>query len=200
MGGVVPPYHGKHGRIALSGLARHCSSHGIDPEQVNDATFQAFLDHLTTDSLIKLPRKVQQKAAVVWNRLAASEKNWPKQLVTIPDNRRTFALPWTAFPPSLKADIDAYIDRLAGRDILAELDFRPLRPASMRTRRHEIQAYISALVHRGCDPRTFAPCATWWRSKSSRPACGSFSTARPTNQPPRPLRSLASSPVWRGIG
>ena len=146
---------GKYTCTALSRLARYCSGHGIDPGQVNDATLRAFLDDLTTDSLVKKPRDVQRKAAVVWNRFAGSDPNWPTQQLTVPDYRRTFALPWAAFPSTLKSDIDAYLDHLAGRDILAEIDFRPLRPASIRTRTYEIRAYISALVHRGCDPQTF---------------------------------------------
>jgi integrase len=65
---------------------------------------------------------------------------------------RTYALPWSAFPASLEAEIDAYLARLAGKDILAELPFRPLKPASLATRARQLQEYVSALVHRGRDP------------------------------------------------
>lgn len=145
---------GKYERIALSRLARFCSVRGIDPGQVNDAVFQAFLEQLIADGIDRLPRKVQQKAVVIWNRLARREPAWPGGPVTVPDYRQTYALPWSVFPISLKAEFDAWKDHQAGTDILAEMDFAPLVPASIKTRTHQFRAYISALLHKGLDPQT----------------------------------------------
>ena len=88
---------GKYDRIALTRLARFGTVREIDPDQVNNATFQAFLDQLIADGVKGPPRKIQQKAAKVWKRLQALEPTWPAQPVTIPDYRRTYALPWTGF-------------------------------------------------------------------------------------------------------
>ena len=143
---------GMGARMALSRFARFCGARGIAPGQVGDAAFQAFLDGLTADSLVRLPRKVQRKAAVTWNHMAAREPHWPGRAVAVPDHGWTFALPWTAFPSSLKTDVDAYLDHLGGRDILAELDFKPLAPASLRTRGQQLRAFVSALAHQGVDP------------------------------------------------
>ena len=85
------PIKKKGKRIALSRFARLCTTRSIPPEQVNDATFQTFLDDLTMDSMVKLPHRVQRRAAVVWNEMAAKAPSWPKQLVMIPDHRRDYA-------------------------------------------------------------------------------------------------------------
>jgi integrase len=144
----------RYAQISLCRLARFCSARGIGPERVDDAIFGALLDQLTADGVDRLPRKIHQKEAVAWNRWAATVPAWPGQPVTVPDYRRTYALPWTVFPASLKADVHAYLGHLAGTDILAERDFRPLVAASIRTRTQQIRAFISALVHRGIDPQT----------------------------------------------
>jgi integrase len=50
--------------------------------------------------------------------------------------------------------VDAYLDHMAGKDILAETDFRPLSSKSIETRTRQLRMYMSALVHRGRDPQT----------------------------------------------
>jgi hypothetical protein len=89
---------------------------------------------------------------VTWNRAAALIADWPPSRLTVPQYRDSYSLPWESFPASIGTEIEAYFDRLSGKDLLAELDFRPLRPASIRTYRTLFRAYLSALVHRGRDP------------------------------------------------
>jgi integrase len=143
----------KYDRMILSRLARYGSARDIDPGQVDDAIFRAFLAQLIADTVYR-PHKKQRKVAALWNRWAASEPAWPGRPVKVPDYSKTYALPWSVFRPSLKAEYDDCLDWLAGTDKFAERDFRPLRPSSLRTRTHQFRAYISALVHRGIDPRT----------------------------------------------
>lgn len=144
----------KYDRVALSRLARYCTSRDIEPAAVGNVVFAAFLEDLSTASMSESPRKVQRRAAVVWTKFARSIPSWPQQPITVPDYRRTYALPWSSFPLSLKADLDAYLDRLAGGDVLDAMDRRPLRPASLKSLKHELGIYVSALVHRGHDPQT----------------------------------------------
>ncbi len=143
----------KQARLGLTRFARYCTVRGIDPGEVGDATFAAYLEDLTTASLSELPRKLQRRAVVIWSRMAEATSDWPQQAVTIPDYRRTYALPWKSFPPTLKRDVDAYLDHQAGTDILDDAGFKPLRPASIRTLAHELSIYLSALVHSGHDPQ-----------------------------------------------
>jgi integrase len=151
---LIRLFDGKHQAIPLCRLARYCSARGIAPADVDDTVFQAFGRDLAEGSLIGQPHKVLQRAAIVWNQAASRRPAWPGQTVAVPDRRRTYILPWTAFPASLEADVQAYLDRLAGKDILDELDFRPLKPASLQTQQYRLRAYLAALVHRGRDPQT----------------------------------------------
>ena len=135
-------------------LARYCSRHDIAPAGVDDAVLQAFARDLEQGGLIAHPHQVVQRAAVVWNQAAATLPAWPGRTLTVPDRRRTTILPWSAFPPSLEADVQAYLNHLAGKDLLDERDFRPLKPESLQTLQYRLRAYLAALVRRGHDPQT----------------------------------------------
>jgi integrase len=77
-----------------------------------------------------------------------------------PDRHRALLLeglfyrlgPIPRFPDSLVAEIEAHLRRVSGQDILADLNVRPLKPGSIRTRRHQLGAYLSGVVLSGEDP------------------------------------------------
>jgi hypothetical protein len=71
----------------------------------------------------------------------------------VPDNRRGYALPWEAFPESLRRDVDAWREWLGGSDPFVARDFSPLRPASVATRLRQLREYLAALMHQGADPQ-----------------------------------------------
>jgi integrase len=141
-------------RVGLSRLARWCGARGIGPDQVNDEVLGVFLAELCDAGIVKRPRTIHRTACILWNKAATQISSWPKQSVTVPQYRRDYVKPWSTFPPSLKADVEAYLDRLAGKDIFAELDFRPLKPGSVQTRARQLHQFVSALVLRGRDPQT----------------------------------------------
>ncbi len=62
-------------------------------------------------------------------------------------------MPWSTFPASLKQDVDAWLDRLAGRDFADDVPSRPVRPSTLATREYQLRSFASALVHRGRDPQ-----------------------------------------------
>ncbi len=141
-------------QIGLSRFLRYCSANGIMPDQVGDAVMNGFREDITKGGLVRRPREVHRSTCLLWNHAAETLAPWPKQRLTVPSHIRTYALPWTAFPETFWADVQSYLDRLAGKDLLAELDFRPLRPASIRTRELQLRQFASALVLRGRDPAT----------------------------------------------
>ena len=140
-------------RMALSRLARYCTERGIDPNEVDDGVFANFLADLTNRALIDQPKRVHRRAAVTWNRMVSTIRNWPSQLVTVPNYSRTYVVPWEKFPDTLKADLDNYLACLSGNDILSDLSCRPLRASSIRTIGHQIRGYIAGLVLSGEDPQ-----------------------------------------------
>ncbi len=143
----------------LSRLARYCGVNGIAPEQLTDDVMEQFVQDLKTAGLGPKVRMIHRQSCVLWNRASVAIAAWPKQLLTVPDYLRSYVLPWSRFPETLKADFDAYIRRLEGKNILEDVEFRPLRPASIRTRTKQLRAFLSALVHRGRDPRTMTSLA-----------------------------------------
>lgn len=144
----------KHAAISLSRLARFCSTHGIDPAQMDDAVFVDFLRHLEEDTLTKLPRKVHRRAAVVWNRMVIENGSWPQHRVTLPNYSRVYALPLSTFPESFQAELTSYLARLVEEDPFPEDGFRQLRPATIRTYRLQLCVFASALVHQGRAPES----------------------------------------------
>ena len=138
-------------RYKLTRLAGWCSSRGLGPGQVSDAVMDAFLRHLCTSSLSAEPQRVHRDSAVTWNDCRALP-GWPECLLTVPDNRRNFAVPLSDFPTSLGVAIEAWLDRLAGKNPDDPYPIRPLRPASIVTRRKQIHLFVSALVLSGENP------------------------------------------------
>jgi hypothetical protein len=86
-------------RYKLGHLARYCTAAGLEPEQVDDTVMSGFLDDLTERSLTAEPARIHRDVIVAWNRNVAARPDWPQRLLFIPDNRRTYALPWDTFLP-----------------------------------------------------------------------------------------------------
>jgi integrase len=145
----------KSTKIAVSRFLRYCSAQGIEPEAVTESTFAAFRKHLD-DTLLKDPEAVYASTVRGWKAAQAAVEKWPRLAVDIPDRRRIWTLPWTAFPPSLRDDVEAWLQRLAGCDLLEEVPFRPARPSTVAHRERQIRSFASALVLGGRDPATIA--------------------------------------------
>ena len=72
--------------------------------------------------------------------------------MAIPKKRQPYTFPWSYFPPSLKDDVDRYLDRIAEHDLLEDLPFRPVRAETVAFRERQLRTFASALVHRGREP------------------------------------------------
>lgn len=139
-------------RNALSRLARYCSSQGIAPDDVDDAVMERFRAAITDEGIVRNPREVHRVACNAWNRVRQSREM--ELDVTVPSYRTSYTLAWPVFPVSLKQEVDRYLERLAGTDLLDELDFRPLRASSIAMRERQLRQFVSALAHRGHDPQS----------------------------------------------
>jgi integrase len=140
-------------QLGLSRVAHWAGAHGFEPTQVDEAVLEMYLADLR-EGVIKNPRRLHKVACTLWNRAATEIPSWPKRTVTVPSYSRAYIKSWEIFPASLKADYDAYLERLRGTDLLAKRDFKPLKPGSVRTRGQQLHQFISALVIRGRDPQT----------------------------------------------
>jgi hypothetical protein len=134
----------------LSRFIHYCSAHAFAPESVDDAVMQSFASFLSDRTLHRKPRHVHRRTCVLWNRAVRQIESWPKRIVTIPGYRDTFSLPLTAFPESFQSELESWLDRLSGKDLLAaDAPLRPLRPDTLRGKRERVRRLASALVRAG---------------------------------------------------
>ncbi|MHB2170098.1 hypothetical protein [Alsobacter sp. R-9] len=141
-------------RVRLSRLMRWLSERQIGPDTVTLDDLTAFKSELFGDALLKDPEKTWTDFAVAWNRAGSRTTGFPSIRIERPSRREVYVLPWTSFPASLKQDVDAWLDRLAGRDFADDGPARPARPSTLTTRAYQLRSFASALVHRGRDPQT----------------------------------------------
>ena len=139
-------------RFRLSRLASHCSANSIAPEQVDDAVSDVFGATLLQHSLIERPKQVHREACLAWNRAAETVPGWPPARLCVPQNRRNYALPVTAYPTSFATDLQAYLDHLAGNDLFAETARQPACPLTIHDNRLQLLQLAAALVRSGWDP------------------------------------------------
>jgi integrase len=139
-------------RIALSRFMRFCSALGVEPEEVSVETVDSYREHL--DQTIKRPREILSMTARAWRQAQAAVPDWPETKIEVPSTNRRWVPPASILPQSFWDDCEAWLDRLAGRDLLDETPFRPVRPSTIKIRRRQLRVFASAVVLRGRDPNT----------------------------------------------
>jgi integrase len=143
----------------LSRLLRWLSARGTTPDTATVNDLEAFGAVLRDCSLSKNPKRDWREICWIWNKAARTVGGWPNISLPVAKKRVPYTLPWSAFPPSLKADVDRYLDRIAGRDLLQDLPFRPVRAETVDLRERQLRSFASALVHRGREAATLGSLA-----------------------------------------
>lgn len=153
----------RYGQVRLSSLMHYCSARDIPPEDVDQATFDAFATALA-NSLRKDPAETYREMVRAWNRAVTTIPGWPGFRATCPSRKRTWTLPWSAFP-ELAQDKDAWLSRFQDgeREEVDEHDDDEqgkeeetiLRPRTVKAMDHMLREAASALVHRGWDKARF---------------------------------------------
>src|SRR5438105_5276021 len=119
---------------------------------MNDAALDRFHQDLVAESIVRLPYEVFRGATKSWNNAAERIAGWPQQRFTVPSRQKSFSLPRAAFPPSLEADIEAYLRRAAGLDLSDDHFTRVQRPATIATRRWQLWLLATAIARSGIAP------------------------------------------------
>jgi integrase len=137
-------------KYGLSRFMRFCSAQGIAPSAVDDQLSNAFLEAMEQETFVIRPMVVHRNAVRLWNRAAGQIDGWPDKQLTVPSRRQTYTLPWSAFPDSFRSEVETWLSRLRGDDLLAEEGpDRPLSPATIKARRFAVLQLASALVRQG---------------------------------------------------
>jgi integrase len=162
-------------RFKLSRLFRFASARQIQPDQLTDALLRDLLLILATDSLTRDPAGHVRGTIWAWNRCARECAGWPQiTLQKLVTERRGWASPLEEFPVGFRSDLDAWITRLKGDDLLAEDGpLRPLAPATLNHRKDQARTIASAAVRAGvpierfqslgplADPEVLAKATQW---------------------------------------
>jgi site-specific recombinase XerD len=117
---------------------------------VTEQDLLAFGAALRCATLAKKPEETWRATVWTWNKAQRSVPGWPA-IALETSKREPIYLPWSAFPPALKADVDAYLDHLAGRD-LAEDGPPPASPSTLDLRERQLRIFASLLVQAGRTP------------------------------------------------
>jgi hypothetical protein len=138
-------------RMRLSRFFHFCSAQGIAPSEVNNHVLTLFYDSLLVERNLRDPREARRVTAKSWNNAAERIPGWPQQRLLVPSLRRIFSLQWGAFPTGLEADVEEYLRRAAGSDLLDEAFMHALRPATIHSRRAQLRYFATAVVKSGVD-------------------------------------------------
>ena len=127
------------------------SRRGVEPDVVDGATFSRYERELDEFSGKSRPREAFLDAVRAWNRAGKFSASWPPFRAPVKHRRNDYALAWTAFPASLKLDVDAMVEASVSPDPLNPTSRKPIKPISAESRVGMLRALASALVHQGCD-------------------------------------------------
>jgi integrase len=139
----------RSGAMRVGALCRSLSARGIEPADVTLADLEVFRDEIINDRLRSGPEKTWDGIVWTWNKAAASVPQWPQVIIPREDRRKVYVRPWSDFPVSLKADVDAYMKLLSGDLVDEDAPVRALRPITIRNREYQARVAASALVAEG---------------------------------------------------
>lgn len=138
----------KYRRCTLRPFLFYLSELEIDPSRVTDAISSYYLAYLDENG-IKDPREAHKNLCRVWNQMVDAVPGWPPVRLTVPCYREAWAFPWSDFPTSFQATVDAFLSRETAADIFAEGADFPLAPRTIATQKDHFRCLASALVRSG---------------------------------------------------
>ena len=180
-------------RCGLSAFIHFCSDQGISPEAVADHAMEAHISHLEHQTLRANPRDAHRRACRLWNEAAVSVPGWSDQQLTLPDYRKPpTSIPWEDFPESFRADVQKYLDYLAGKDLLA--DRQPPRinqPKTLQLKQKQIHLLASAAVKAGYPIARMGLLENLVSKEAARKALNAYRAKVPAGQATVYIRDLA---------
>jgi integrase len=144
---------GRRAHLGLSRLARYASAKGIAPQEIDDATIEAFIAAVRDGSLHSRPNDLHRTVTLIWNE-AAQHSEFGLQTVHVPSFRRPpKRIEWTGLTTAFCKDVDKHLTWCGGADVFAgDARSRALAPQTIKLRRDQIHAAVTALVESGVKP------------------------------------------------
>ncbi|MDO8400765.1 MAG: tyrosine-type recombinase/integrase [Bradyrhizobium sp.] len=137
-------------RYRLMPLMRFCSGVQIEPEAVDEAVIDRYMDHRTRTTARASDAASRRILARLWNAGIGNIDGWPQQRLVEPSVKAAEGPGWEDFPEGLRADIEGY---LAGLNRIRQnrtgQRIRPCKPSTITTRRRELVAAVRMAVQVG---------------------------------------------------
>jgi integrase len=140
-----------------------CAARAIAPGDVTSATLEAHLRHRAESRGGPNPniRADVREVARQWNKMRPLIAGWPDTALSLsPPEGQVQAVPLSAYPAGLQAEIERYLAWLAqGPEEAAEDDeafHEPASPETIETRRKAIRLLLWGLVETGHAPKALA--------------------------------------------
>lgn len=137
-------------RYRLMPLMRFCSGVDVDPDAVDEAVIDRYMDHRTRTTARASDAASRRILARLWNAGIGNIEGWPQQRLVEPAVKAAEGPGWEDFPDGLRADIEGY---LAGLKLIRQnrtgQRIRPCKPSTITTRRRELVAAVRMAVQVG---------------------------------------------------
>ena len=155
-GGLSPSWSALYSRLpskklryGLSRILSFLSTEGVEPDAVNQTSFDRFADALRTSSLHPSPETAIRTTGRLWIAAVNQVPGWPRLAPKLDPTGRSYSLPMNAFPASFIEDAEAFLQHSGNPDVLADDYAPPVAAGTIVLRRGQIRQIASALVHSG---------------------------------------------------
>jgi integrase len=143
----------RRAHIGLSRLARFASAKGIEPRDIDDTVLEGFIAAVREGSLHRKPNDLHRSVALIWNEVV-KQHDLDLEPVTVPSFRRpAMRIDWALLGASFRGNVDKYLNWCGGSDPFdTDARSRALAVRTLRLRRDQIHAAVTALVESGITP------------------------------------------------
>ena len=124
----------------------------LAPKDINDEVIAELMAAVRERSLCPRPTVLHRQVTQIWNE-AARDPALGLRPVTVPSYRSPKRIDWTLLPDAFRQDVDNHLSWCGVCDpFAADARPRPLAPRTLRLRRDQIHAAVTALVESGIKP------------------------------------------------
>src|SRR5260221_1480157 len=137
-------------QIGLSRLARYASARGIEPEQIDAAAIERYIAAIREGSLHRKPNDLHRQVALAWKEVTKLPE-FDLKPVPVPSFRGPAKrIDWTLLSAAFQKDVEDHLAWCAGTDpFAADARARALAPRTLKLRRAQIHAAVTALIESG---------------------------------------------------
>jgi integrase len=137
-------------RYRLLPLMRFCSGVHIEPDAVDEAVVDRYMDHRARTTARDSDAASRRILARLWNVAVGKIEGWPRLRLVEPPVKSAEGPTWDDIPEGLRSDIENHLASLNSiRRNKAGQRIRPCKPSTITTRRRELIAAVRMSVKVG---------------------------------------------------